>query len=198
MSSRDRILDAAAHVMGTIGLARSTTREIARQAGYSEAMLYKSFRTKEEIFLAVLKERVPGLTPLLGELPGRVGKSDVGRTVDELALTAVRFYRRSFPIAASLFAEPQLLAAHRDFLREAGAGPQIVSEAVAAYLAAEQKRGRIDESADPKAVAHLLLGGCLNYAFLSNFTDHLPWPTDEECAQALSASIKALLWRAAS
>jgi AcrR family transcriptional regulator len=198
MRSRDRILDAAAHVMGTIGLARSTTREIARQAGYSEAMLYKSFRTKEEIFLAVLKERVPGLTPLLGELPGRVGKSDVGRTVDELALTAVRFYRRSFPMAASLFAEPQLLAAHRDFLREAGAGPQIVSEAVAAYLAAEQKRGRIDQAADPKAVAHLLLGGCLNYAFLSNFTDNLPWPTDEECAQALSASIKALLWRAAS
>ncbi|MEV6488714.1 TetR/AcrR family transcriptional regulator [Actinoplanes sp. NPDC051633] len=193
MSSRDRILDAAAHVMGTIGLARSTTREIARQAGYSEAMLYKSFRTKEEIFLAVLKERAPGLNPLLADLPKRVGHGDVADTVDELALVAVRFYRRSFPIAASLFAEPQLLAAHRDFLRDAGAGPQMVSERVAAYLAAEQGAGRVRPDADPAAIAHLLLGGCLNYAFLSNFTDDLPWPSDEECAQALSSSIRELL-----
>jgi hypothetical protein len=79
------------------------------------------------------------------------------------------------------------------FLREAGAGPQMVAEAVAAHLAAEQKIGRVRETADPAAVAHLLLGGCLNYAFLGNFTDRLPWPGDEECAQALSASIRELL-----
>src|SRR4051794_24237451 len=111
MSSRDRILDAAAHVMGTIGLARSTTREIARQAGYSEAMLYKSFRTKEEIFLAVLKERAPVPTPRPGVVPQRVGCGEVGQAEADLRLPAGLFFRRSFPTAASLFAEPQLLAA---------------------------------------------------------------------------------------
>lgn len=193
MSSRDRILDAAAHVMATAGLARTTTKEIARQAGYSEAMLYKVFRTKEEMFLAVLQERVPGLTPLLRELPGRVGSGDVLDVVGELVRAALQFYRRSFPMAASLFAEPQLLAAHREFLRESGMGPQVVAESVAAYLTAEQEAGRVPAEADPAAIAHMLMGGCLNYAFLGHFTDRLPWASDEECAAALVATVRPLL-----
>ncbi|HEX4258089.1 MAG TPA: helix-turn-helix domain-containing protein, partial [Streptosporangiaceae bacterium] len=44
--TRDRILDAATHVMRTRGFARTTTKEIARAAGYSEATLYKHFQDK--------------------------------------------------------------------------------------------------------------------------------------------------------
>ena len=42
-STRDRMLDAAYTVMRTRGLARATTKEIAREAGFSEAALYKHF-----------------------------------------------------------------------------------------------------------------------------------------------------------
>ena len=66
--TRDRILDAAAHVMRTRGFARTTTREIARAAGYSEATLYKHFQDKTDLFLAVLKERLPSLRGTLGAL----------------------------------------------------------------------------------------------------------------------------------
>jgi AcrR family transcriptional regulator len=193
--SRDRILDAAAHVMGTLGLARTTTREIARQAGYSEAMLYKVFRTKEEMFLAVLDERMPGLAPLLRDLPGRVGQGAVLDTLGELVRAGVRFYGQTFPMAASLFAEPQLLAAHRAAMRQAGQGPQKVAEAVAGYLRAERAAGRVSATADPDAIAHLLMGGCLNYAFLTHFTDTLPWASEDECAAALLASVQPLLER---
>ena len=193
--SRDRILDAATHVMGTLGLARTTTKEIARQAGYSEAMLYKVFRTKEEMFLAVLQERVPGLTPLLRELSARVGVGEVLDTVAELVRAGLSFYQRTFPMAASLFAEPQLLAAHREFLRERGLGPQVVAESVAAYLGAEQAAGRVAATADPVAIAHMLMGGCLNYAFLTHFTDQVQWASEEECAAALTAAVQPLLER---
>ncbi|MGH3995405.1 MAG: helix-turn-helix domain-containing protein, partial [Pseudonocardiaceae bacterium] len=37
MSTRDRILDGAAEVMRTRGLANTTTKEIAKAAGLSEA-----------------------------------------------------------------------------------------------------------------------------------------------------------------
>ena len=57
MSTRERILTAAAEVMRTKGLARSTTKEIARASGFSEATLYKHFANQEELFLAVLGER---------------------------------------------------------------------------------------------------------------------------------------------
>ena len=66
--TRDRILDAAAHVMRTLGFARTTTKEIARAAGYSEATLYKHFQDKTDLFLAVLKERLPSLGSTLSAL----------------------------------------------------------------------------------------------------------------------------------
>jgi AcrR family transcriptional regulator len=66
--TRQRILDAADHLMRTLGLARTTTKEIARGAGCSEAALYKHFAGKEDLFVAVLQERLPPLGPLLTQL----------------------------------------------------------------------------------------------------------------------------------
>ena len=58
-SSRERILDAAVRVMRERGLANTTTKLIAAQAGLSEAMLYKHFADKQQLFLSVLRERTP-------------------------------------------------------------------------------------------------------------------------------------------
>jgi AcrR family transcriptional regulator len=171
MSTRDRMLDAAAHVMRTRGLARATTKEIAKAAGYSEAALYKHFRDKTDLFLAVLGERMPSpLAAVLATLPDRVGQGSVEATLEEVARAAIAFYRHGFPMAASLFAEPTLLAAYRDALAARGAGPQHVSRALTDYLAAEQDQGRVRAEADPAAAAALLIGGCLNHAFLGHFT----------------------------
>jgi AcrR family transcriptional regulator len=190
MSTRDRILDAAAHVMHTRGLARATTKEIAKAAGYSEAALYKHFHDKTEMFLAVLAERTPSnLGPLLASLTERVGQGTVQATLEEVARAALNFYGQSFPMAASLFSEPQLLAAHREALRQRNAGPQHVSNALAAYLAAEQKLGRINREADPHAAAALLLGACLQHAFLSHFTEPDPEGSTEQFATTLTATL---------
>ena len=59
--ARVRIVDAAHELMLTIGLARATTKEIAKAAGCSEAALYKHFASKEDLFVTVLKERLPKL-----------------------------------------------------------------------------------------------------------------------------------------
>ena len=192
MSTRDRIIDAAAHVMHTRGLARSTTKEIAKAAGFSEAALYKHFKDKTDLFLAVLAERAPGnLGPLLAGLGNRVGQGTIQETLVEIARAALGFYTQSFPMAASLFSEPQLLAAHRAALRERGAGPQHVSYALAAYLAAEQNLGRIHPEADPYAAAALLLGACLQTAFLSHFSD--PEPAQEPADQFVTTLTTTLM-----
>lgn len=178
MSTRDRMLDAAAHVMRTRGLAGATTKEIAKAAGYSEAALYKHFRDKTDLFLAVLSERIPSpLAPLLATLDRRAGEGDLAATLTEVARAAITFYRHGFPMAASLFADPKLLSAYRDALRARDAGPQHVTRAVAAYLAAEQKHGRVKPDTDPQAAAALLIGACLQHAFLGHFTDQ---PSDDD------------------
>ena len=71
--TRVRIVDAARHLMLTAGLARTTTKEIAKAAGCSEAALYKYFSSKEELFVTVLNERLPGLGSLLDTLAADPG-----------------------------------------------------------------------------------------------------------------------------
>jgi AcrR family transcriptional regulator len=192
MSTRDRMLDAAAHVMRTRGMARATTKEIAKAAGYSEAALYKHFRDKTEIFLAVLSERIPGtLAGVLANLAERAGQGSVRDTVQEVAAAALDFYQETFVMAASVFSEPSLLAAHRDAVQERGAGPHRISETVADYLAAEQNLGRIRTDADPRAAADLLLGACLQQAFLSRFAGSA---LDDETAGRTAAALARTLF----
>lgn len=191
MSTRDRMLDAAAHVMRTRGLARATTKEIAKAAGFSEAALYKHFRDKTDLFVAVLSERTPNaFTALLGGLQHRVGQGSVRQTLEVVARAAIDFYCHTFPMAASLFSEPQLLTAHRTALRERDAGPQHVNIALAGYLAAEQDLGRIRPGADPETAAALLLGACLQHAFLSHFTDQ---QDDNDATSRFAASLARTL-----
>ncbi|MER7015245.1 TetR/AcrR family transcriptional regulator [Saccharopolyspora sp. NPDC000359] len=191
MGTRDRMLDAAAHVMRTRGLARATTKEIAKASGYSEAALYKHFHDKTDLFLAVLQERVPGnLRALLTGLPERAGKGELRAVLTEVAAEAVDFYTEAFPMAASVFSEPALHAAHREALQERGTGPRAVREGLAAYLAAERRAGALKPDVDPGAAAALLLGACFQNAFLAHFTGD-PNPTPESLVQTLLAPLTA-------
>lgn len=191
MPTRERIVDAAAQVMRSHGLARATTRQIAKTAGYSEATLYKHFRDKTDLFVAVLSERIPSALPaLLAALPQRTGRGDIAATLEEVAAAAISFYTDTFPIAASVFSEPALLQAHRTALGERGTGPANITAALTGYLAAERELGRLAPGTDPRALADLLLGACLQHAFLSHFPgerDRAQEPHQRAAAELVAA-----------
>ncbi|MCK8680299.1 TetR/AcrR family transcriptional regulator [Streptomyces lichenis] len=163
--ARERILDAAHELWRGIGLARTTTKEIARAADCSEAALYKFYGSKEELFVAVLRERLPRLGPLLERLTADPGGRTVEENLTDVARHAALFYAESFPIGASLYAEPRLKERHDAVLRELGAGPHQPVEALTRYLTAERDAGRLRPGADPSAAASLLLGACVHRAF---------------------------------
>ena len=169
METRERIVEAAERVMRERGLARTTTKEIARVAGYSEGTLYKHFESKEDLFLAVLAERFPAFVALVEELPARVGRGTVRETLQEVATNALAYYGEIVPMAASIFSEPGLLARHREGVRKRGAGPQMINETLTSYLDAEKRLGRVREDADPEAAAAMVLGACYQRAFFRSF-----------------------------
>ncbi|WP_425830608.1 TetR/AcrR family transcriptional regulator [Streptomyces fractus] len=185
--TRVRIVEAAHELMLSIGLARTTTKEIAKAAGCSEAALYKYFANKEELFVTVLNERLPKLGSLLGRLRTE-GAGDPGRTVEqnltEIAHEAALFYEQTFPMAASLYAEPKLKRRHEEVMRELGSGPHKPIQGLDAYLRAEQKSGRISAEADTYAAASLLLGACSQRAFAYEMSPDRrpPQPVDEFAA----------------
>ncbi|MEX3103834.1 MULTISPECIES: TetR/AcrR family transcriptional regulator [unclassified Streptomyces] len=172
--TRTRILDAAHDLMRTAGLARATTKEIAKTAGCSEAALYKHFDSKEDLFVQVLTERLPRLTPLLGSLAAEPGRGTLEENLTEIAHQASLFYDESFPIAASLYAETSLKQRHDRAMREKGTGPHVPIDLLAEYLRAEQDLGRVAPDADTFAAASLLLGACAQRAFAYDAADTRP------------------------
>ncbi|MFD5218512.1 TetR/AcrR family transcriptional regulator [Streptomyces tendae] len=189
--ARERILDAAHELMRTVGLTRATTKEIARVAGCSEAALYKHFASKEELFIRVLSERLPRLTPLLRSLAAEPGGASLEENLTEIARQAVLFYEQSFPIAASLYAQTQLKRRHDDAMRELGTGPHLPIEGLDTYLRAEQAAGRVRADADTFAAASLLLGACAQRAFAYDATPSGARPPVDAFARRLSRTLLA-------
>ncbi|MBO0804105.1 MAG: TetR/AcrR family transcriptional regulator [Nocardiopsaceae bacterium] len=161
--ARERILDAAAAVMREKGLANTTTKAIAAAAGYSEALLYKHFADKQELFLTVLKERVP---------QARLDSPGDGELIDNLTAIVEQlmgFFTQTFPIAASVFGAPELLAEHRKAMMGRGHGPAGPVHGVQSYLDAEQHAGRISAASDTASAARLLVGAAFHQGFLAAF-----------------------------
>lgn len=163
-SSRERILDAALLVMRERGLANTTTKLIAAQAGLSEAMLYKHFADKQQLFLSVLRERSPR-----ARFEGDAGGESLAAGLAVLVSDLMAFFTRTFPIAASIFGSPTLLAEHRDGVASHGGGPATVIDGVRARLVAEQEAGRIRADADTASVARVLVGAAFHQGFLAAF-----------------------------
>lgn len=173
-SARERILDAAAVIMRRDGLARATTKEIAKKAGCSEALLYKHFPDKRDIFVRVLTERSPSLEAATG-LPGT---ETVTANLEHLVAGLLVFYEQGFPIAASIFSNTELLVAHREAMAALGVGPRGPSRIVEDYVDAEIQLDRLPASLDASAIARLLTGAALHEAFLSTYAaEPIPDPT---------------------
>lgn len=193
-STRDRILDAAADVMTRLGLARATTKEIARAAGCSEALLYKHFRDKEEIFLGVLKDRLPSLTATLAALPDQAGTGSVRDRLVEVVDVGVRFYEAGLAIGSSMIGDPELVRRHREWMLSRGVGPQLANRMLADYLRAEQKAGRVAAAVDADAAAALLLGASYQRAFMVRLMGEQPLspPAAEFAPSVVDAALRGL------
>jgi AcrR family transcriptional regulator len=56
--TRDRLLDAAGQVFARRGFHAATVDEVADAAGYTKGAVYSNFATKDELFLALLDQRL--------------------------------------------------------------------------------------------------------------------------------------------
>ncbi len=180
LPTKESILEAAKTVIRTQGLSKATTREIAKQAGCAEGSIYKHFRDKSDLFVTALQDSAPPFLLLMKSLESRAGERTVRANLEEVAREAANFFGDVMPISATLFSQPELLADHRRALKEKGAGPQRAYAAVAAYVRAEQKLGRINPKAKPLGAAALLLGACYQHAFLRHLLDEDMVPISDD------------------
>lgn len=63
--TRARLIDAAAAIVGTKGFHATTLDEIAASVGMTRGAIYGNFRNREDLFLAVVKQRWEPIVPQL-------------------------------------------------------------------------------------------------------------------------------------
>jgi AcrR family transcriptional regulator len=187
-SRRPEIIAATEALIQTHGLASTTTRAIAEQAGCSEAALYVHFDSRLTLLLAVLEESLPDMLVPLKSLEQSIGM----RTPQQNLSTALRaifaFHERVVPMLCSLFADPQLLTAYRESLSTRNKGPHGAIARLQRYISAEQRLGRIHQSIDPETAATILMAGSFFKAFVSKFFGS-PTPTPAVFTRLLAAAI---------
>lgn len=185
MSARERILDAALTVILDQGLARATTKEIAAAAGCSEALLYKHFPDKQAIFMGVLSERVSRF----GQLVDLSGKGSVHENLVQITESLLQFYLTTFPMAASIFSTPQLLAAWREGLSARSGSPGAPVRMLEQYLKEEIQLRRLP-AVDAGATATLLCGAAFQTAFLTCFHGTVDELRSREAAERLVSALR--------
>jgi AcrR family transcriptional regulator len=159
---REAILSAALKLLRERGIARVTSREVAAQAGVSEASVFYHYKDRAGLLQAVFEQ---GLAPLQALASGG-GLAGVGlhEVLTRYARTLDRFLDQALPVMAAAQSDTALRDAMAAYMTEQDLGPHRGVAALGEYLAAEQAAGRVRAGVDPHAVAMLFVGACYTRA----------------------------------
>ena len=169
--TQKKLIDAADQLLQENGLARVTTRKIAQQAGVAEGLLYHHFKDKAELIHEVVFHRLRNFHEVLENLPFLVGQNTVAENLIRVLEIAYHAQSQITSIVWGVFSDQQLHSRIREIIRERQLGPQRPMAILAAYLAAEQRVGRITADIVPLSAAKLLLASSFHGAMIDQFLD---------------------------
>jgi len=188
-ATRARLIEATRTVVREVGYAHASTRAIAQAAGVAEGTIYRHFPDKASLFFAAVLESNAPVVAWVATLPARAGEDTVEANLTDAATRLAGLRDQIIPLELAIAADPELAAQRRQAMAAAGSSlPPGPPEAVAAYLAAEQRLGRIRTDLDPREAAEVCLG--LLFALGA-----MPGLGDESLSPARVASTVRLLVR---
>lgn len=146
---------------------RATTAEIAEQAGISQGILFKRFKSKQALFRAAMNADEDPAQPLPIELDKCVGQ---GKVEDTLKLLGNLLVRKFFSVIPATMMDWSGTREEGDEPVDIGctSGPERAVKGlqmIAGYLSSEVKLGRI-QSDNCEILAQTFVGALWHYAFL--------------------------------
>jgi AcrR family transcriptional regulator len=160
---REQLFEAADRVLERDGPSGLTSRAITSEAGCGRGVLHKRFDDLDRFLVEYALDRLARLIAGADGLLDRVGE---GTVVDNLTDAAAGIFGSgAFAISALMFSRPYFLMRVEEVLEQNGAGFNHLEQAVAAYLDAEAKLGRVASGGDTEMVAFTLLGSVRHLFF---------------------------------
>lgn len=190
-AKRRQILDGARRIFVRTGFDAASMNDVTREAGVSKSTLYVYFRSKEELFQALISQERESyfaeVEPLFGdaehpaETLQRYGEKLAGFTLSSGAMHAKR------TVIAVASRMPEL---GRDFYRH---GPERGHAVLCRYLERAVAAGALAIEDVPLAAAQfveLCTAGVLRRRF---FDDEAPEPTPEAIERLVAAAVRLFL-----
>ncbi len=182
---REYLIATAARLIGQRGSAGLAVRDITREAQVADGVLYNYFEDKDDLLAHALLAHVASVMTAMPQMP-EAGTGTVAGNLGWFIATGMGTLARVAPAFAGLVSQPGVLARFHAMVggdaafgadmpaggeRTAGSrdhpsqedgpqtdGPRGLPDILRGYLAAEQRIGRIDSSADVEAAVTLIVG----------------------------------------
>lgn len=154
-ATRAKLLVATTKVVRQVGYAHATTKAIAAAAGVAEGTIYRHFPDKASLFFAAVLDRNTAIVEHFDRLPEQAGKHTVEANLLEVFESLAGLRRDILPLELALMTDREMAA----FRTERLAAPPVDGPAspLAAYLRAEQAKGRVRDDVDCDEAAVILL-----------------------------------------
>jgi TetR/AcrR family transcriptional regulator len=166
---RAQILAVAVSLFSKRGFRGTTTKEIAQAAGVSEAMVFRHFATKEELYTAILNRKCSGGRFEPAEMAADAIKRKDDRAVFEsLALGALDYHEKDPEfqrlLLHSALEKHELAQMFLDeFVRR-------VYEFLGGYIRERQREGALIEM-DPAIIVRCFIGMVMHHSLNNNLWD---------------------------
>src|SRR5829696_4229797 len=183
---REQILQTALTLFAAQGFDATSTRQIAREAGIAEGLIFHYFPTKASLLTAILQDRLEGrrafrseLRPLLED----AGSKPAPEVLRAVASGWLATLRRDEEIVVVLFTaaqtNPEVREAWQGLIREG-------TELLTGYLASRVEAGELREDL-PLETAATMFVSSLMILFLTR--RHLPEPEWEKQSDAYAREL---------
>ena len=156
---REQILDAAMRVFAEKGFARTTNKDIAREAGITAGLIYHYFESKEAVFKAIIELRSPlsiirSLPPEILAQPPAIFLPFLARQVLGI-VEGEPFIQILRMILPEVIHNPELTPVGRELI-------QTVSTFLASYFDAHMQEGKL-RLTNPELVAQMFIGNIASF-----------------------------------
>lgn len=153
--TRARLLEAATFVLARYGFERATLDEIVREAGFSKGAFYVHFERKDDLFLAMLEERISRQQEAFRRAV------DFSKSMDynvRMTLSAVFGLLGEDPLWGPLFMEFLAHAARNEKVRRRlGTMYEGWRQLIVDILSTSREAGRVRKDADLELMATILV-----------------------------------------
>lgn len=174
--ARERILDAALDCFAEKGFSGSSTKEIARRAKVNEVTIFRIFKSKRALFVAVLGERSPMVS--IKEKVSLEARGSLEELLEGNIRTVLKMLRSNkqiyYVVMADAWRQPKMRSLAYEEIVKRGIG------FVASFMKRLMDEGKI-RSMDPDVAARGLMGAVQFYFLTTEIMGGgTPKPDEEE------------------